>query len=62
MISLTEFHPVLSVFKVIKWFLQKMCAGGYGTVYRARRKSDGRKFAIKCKTIMYYVLYFDVQS
>ncbi|XP_019190689.1 PREDICTED: uncharacterized protein LOC109185165 [Ipomoea nil] len=23
-------------------------SGGYGTVYRARRKSDGRKFAIKC--------------
>ncbi|VFQ70516.1 unnamed protein product [Cuscuta campestris] len=23
-------------------------SGGYGTVYRARRKSDGKKFAIKC--------------
>lgn len=33
------------------------CPGGYGTVYRAQRKNDGKRFAIKCKRMYLSCIY-----
>lgn len=48
--------PFSSTFLLIKQMLIKVamihllsCLGGYGTVYRARRTTDGKRLAIKCK-------------
>lgn len=38
------------------FYLMLLLAGGYGTVYRAQRKTDGKTFAIKCMRFFLLVL------
>lgn len=40
---------VHTIFIVFLPFITLNHPGGYGTVYRATRKNDGKRFAIKCK-------------
>jgi hypothetical protein len=49
------FLSIIFSFEIIFFLINLICfdidmlIGGYGTVYKARRKSDGEIFAVKCK-------------